>query len=289
MDIRQLVYFTAVVEEGTVTAAAEKLHLSQPPLTAQIHLLEQELDCSLFDRSGRRLQLTDAGKVFYRRACGILDLCDSARSEMADLRQGGAGVLRVGAVSSVCSSSLPQWVARFGESGSRVRLEVYEANTYQLLEQVRARRIELAFVRTPFSAPDLSREALGREPLCAVGLPSLLPEETGANLSTLAQVPLLLYRRWEHILSDAFAEQGLRPRVLCVSDDARTVEAMARAGLGVGIVPGTARPEAGLVRRPLADFQTELCAVRRRDSYISAAADRFLEAVRKCRTEIFSL
>jgi DNA-binding transcriptional LysR family regulator len=284
MDIRQLSYFAAVVQEGTVTAAAQTLHLSQPPLSAQIHLLEQELGCELFDRSARRLRLTDAGRVLYERACGILTMCDSVRREMTDLQTGQAGILRLGVVSSASGGDFLEWLRSFRESGGRaVRLEMAESNTYQLLEQVRARQIELAFVRRPFSAQDLACRELRSEPLCALGREECFPlRREGPFLPQLAAVPLLLYRRWERIVLDAFAEQGLRPRVECVSDDARTVVSMARAGLGIGIAPRSMlAPEAGLVWRELTEaaLQTELCAVWLREGYLSAAARRFLSCV----------
>ena len=78
MELRQLRYFVAVVEAGTVTGAAEQLAMSQPPLTMQLHNLEAELGCSLFAREGRRLRLTEAGAVFYRRAKTILALAEAA-------------------------------------------------------------------------------------------------------------------------------------------------------------------------------------------------------------------
>ena len=82
MELRQLRYFVTVVEEKTVTAAAEKLNMTQPPLTAQLKLLEKELNCSLFQRKGRRLQVTEAGKHFYQKAAVILGMCDAAAKEM---------------------------------------------------------------------------------------------------------------------------------------------------------------------------------------------------------------
>lgn len=99
MDIRQLTYFVAAVEEKTITAAAEKLHMTQPPLTMQLHMLEDELGCKLFRRDGRTLSLTDAGQHFYSRALEIIGMCDSAKSEMNDYRSGNAGELRIGAIS----------------------------------------------------------------------------------------------------------------------------------------------------------------------------------------------
>ena len=88
MEIRQLIYFIEVVKQKGVTQAAKALHMTQPPITRQLHLLEEELGCSLFDRSSRRLILTEAGRHFYERAQTILGLCDATVLDMANYEAG---------------------------------------------------------------------------------------------------------------------------------------------------------------------------------------------------------
>lgn len=285
MDIRQLTYFVEVADQGTVTAAAKALHLSQPPLSTQIQLLEQELGCKLFDRGARHMQLTDAGRTLYTRARGILDLCTSVKSEMSDLRAGTAGTLRLGLASSVCEIFLTRWLKRYHAGHKRLRFELYEANTYQLLEKVRSNQVELAFVRAPFSAPDLNCISLRSEPFCAVGRPDYFSGtgDGAFGLEQLNQAPLLFYRRWEQILMEIFQNRGLHPRVFCVSDDARTTVSMAEAGFGVGVVPQSALPlrSAGLEQHVIDEvgLRSEICAVCRRDIYVSAAAKQFFECI----------
>lgn len=82
MDIRQLIYFATIVEEGSISAAAKKLHLSQPPLSYQLKLLEEELHLQLLQRGARGVQLTEAGKVLYKRAQGILELTERTQKEL---------------------------------------------------------------------------------------------------------------------------------------------------------------------------------------------------------------
>ncbi len=292
MDIRQLTYFAAVVNEGTMTAAAKSLHISQPPLSTQIRLLEQELGCTLFNRDTRHIQLTDAGRILYQRACVILDMVSSVRNEMADIQAGSAGTLRLGVVSSICGYVFPEWLRRFCGSRKKLKFELYEGNTYQLLEQVRSNQVELAFVRTPFSAPDLGCVRLRDEPLCAVGRPGFFPDADNAvQLSGLTRAPLIFYRRWEQILTDAFRKAGLRPSLFCVSDDARTTVGMAESGFGIGIVPRSAVPEklaAPNVCRVIdcPEFHSRICAVYRKGMYVSSAARQFLDQVRaECRRQ----
>lgn len=252
MEIRQLRYFTAVVEEGTVTGAAKRLNMTQPPLTAQLHSLEAELGCHLFKHEGRRLHLTEAGRTFYQRACTILGLCSATAVEMENFRAGNAGTLRIGVVSSVQGTLFMEWITQFASAHPLIRYEIYTSNTYHLLEQLRMDQLDLAIVRTPFSAPAMEILPLCRESIMAVGLRTYFENTntristagsvsyTAISLSQLAQKPLILYRRWEGILLSRFEAAGCTPQIRCCNDDAQTTLALAENGLGVGILPASA-------------------------------------------------
>ncbi|MFQ9640127.1 MAG: LysR family transcriptional regulator, partial [Eisenbergiella sp.] len=169
MDLKQLSYFTTVVKEGTISGAARKLNLSQPPLSTQMKLLEEEFGCVLFQRGSRKIQLTEAGQLLYERAVTMLELSEVTRKELLDYRNGLTGALRLGVVSSVGCSLLPEWVAAFHKDFPAIRFELFEANTYQLLEQLRSNLIELAIIRTPFHGEGFSCTTLCEEPMLAVG------------------------------------------------------------------------------------------------------------------------
>ena len=100
MELRQLSYFTTIVNEGNISQAAKKLNISQPPLSHQMKLLEAELGVTLFERGSRRIRLTPAGKTFYDRALAILDLSQAARTELTAQKQEIQGVVRLGIISS---------------------------------------------------------------------------------------------------------------------------------------------------------------------------------------------
>lgn len=241
MELRQLLYFTAVVEEGTVLAAAKRLNMTQPPLTAQIHMLEDELGCRLFERQGRRLCLTDAGRSFCQRAQAILGLCSAAQEEMAEYREGTAGTLRLGVVSSVSGPVFFEWIRSFHARHPAIRYALFSGNTYQLLDQLRAGQLDIALIRTPFSVPDLALIHLRQEALLAVGQPQYFTDPgTSISLAALSEIPLILYRRWESILCSRFASAGYTPQIFCRNDDAQTTLALACSGLGVGILPASA-------------------------------------------------
>lgn len=245
MDIRQLRYFTAIVEEGTLTGAARRLNMTQPPLTAQLKLLEEELKCPLFTRDGKRLHLTEAGHHFYERAQRILGMCDAAVTEMADFQEGAMGTLRIGVISSVKDQLFPRWICCFWKKYPNIRYEIYSANTYQLLEQLQNGQIDLALVRTPFSKTQMDILYIKKEPFLAIGHSSFFPchKESALTVKDLENTPLILYRRWEEMLKMRFETEGISPRILCCNDDAQTTLALASLGMGVGLLPASGAPE----------------------------------------------
>lgn len=246
MDIRQLRYFITVVEEKTVTAAARRLNMTQPPLTAQLHQLEDELGCRLFRREGRRLALTEAGQHFYRRATEILGRCDMLSQEMADYREGTVGTLRIGVISSVQGTLFTAWMKGFQQRYPEVRLAIYNKNTYQLLESLHNREIDLAIIRTPFSAVGLDSMYLRREQILAVGDRSFFGGGEAASISVpeLAAMPLIIYRRWQKVIAASFEAAGCVPQLYCVNDDAGMTLLLTQQRMGVGLLHPSALPAA---------------------------------------------
>lgn len=294
MDLKQLRYFTAVVEQGSVSAAARALYMSQPPLSTQIRQLEEELGCRLFDRDGHRLLLTDAGKLLYERAQGLLEMAGSMEKELRDFAEGATGTLRLGAVSSICSADLPGWLQAFHRDYPGIRFELSEQNTYQLLDQLRSRRIDVAIIRTPFSADGLECRVLRPERMMAVGRRELLeriwrgkhtdntPLPCALPVLELAGFPLMIYRRWETPLSELMRGEGISPDFFCVCDDARTVAALAQNGMGIGIIPDSSAGLAAgedICRIEIASpsFRSSIVAAVCRGAYVSSAARLFLQ------------
>ena len=157
MDFHQLQYFVAIAESGSITAAAKKLFLSQPPLSMQMKRLEKELGCVLFLRGAREVQLTEAGKLLYTRAKSMLELRRITEEELAVCSEQTSGTIRLGVISSVGCSLLPQWLKWFHAQYPQIRFSLYESDTYQILEKLHQDRVELALVRSPFSAEGIQK------------------------------------------------------------------------------------------------------------------------------------
>ena len=136
MDIRTLQYFVTVAEELNITKAAEKLHISQPPLSAQIKNLEAELDTVLFIRGKRHLTLTESGQLLYRRAKNILNLEEKTRSEIHSMGAGMRGTISMGLVEGMAPDIAADWFAEFLKLYPNVRFRVLDGNTDDLLEKL---------------------------------------------------------------------------------------------------------------------------------------------------------
>ena len=286
MDIRQLLYFTTIAEEGSISAAAKKLHLSQPPLSYQMKLLEEELHLPLIERSARGIELTEAGRVLYKRAQGILELSELTRKEMLAMASGFTGTLHIGTVSSSGASLLGWRIPAFHQKYPQIGFAIHEGNTFELMEMLESGLIELAIVRTPFHSDQLNCLYLSPEPMIAAGaasfFPAGMPSGQPISLELLGHTPVILYRRFEKILLSLCEQKGITPQVFCIADDARTTLMWAEAGLGVAVVPQSAyriMPHHNMVYGELSeeDLHTRIAAVCKKGCSLSWAAQQFLE------------
>ncbi|MCR5439890.1 MAG: LysR family transcriptional regulator [Selenomonas sp.] len=286
MDLKQLNYFLTVVTEQQITAAAKKLHMAQPPLSQQMKLLEEELGTQLFKRGPHRIALTDAGRLLARRAQQMLDMADSTTREIADLCQGLRGTLSIGTISSSGSILLSQGLQDFHKEFRDVHFEIHDANTYQLIELLEQGIIEIGIVRTPFNASQFHCEYLNSEPM-AVAMTGQLdwcPDRTSIQLAELAKRPLIVYRRFNQLLADAFTAQSIQPEIYCRNDDARTTVLWANAGLGIALAPLSAMKLAAhenlhikTIEEP--SLETKIAVIWRRDTYLSHIGQKFLTAL----------
>jgi len=280
MDLKQLKYFTTVAEEGTISAAAKKLFMSQPPLSTQMKLLEQELGCSLFERGQKHIRLTDTGRLLYDRAQTLLRMETTLRQDVEACARTEKDTVRIGVVSSVICTRAGEWISDFLKKNDDVIIEISESNTYSLIEKLRTDQIHAALVRTPFPDNEFKVKSLAREKMIAVGAKRRLPDTV--TMDMLAHYPLILYRRWEPIIRDSFREKELEPRCICICDDARTAVDLAERDVGISLVPGSA---AGLLHSEKAEFhqiadcpiETEIVLITKENAYFPESVKKFNE------------
>jgi len=273
VELRQLRYFVAVAEELHFRRAAERLHISQPPLSQQIRALEEELGFALLVRTRRRVELTPAGAAFLRDARAILGELDGAVAGARRIDAGLTGRLRINFVGSALFSTVPGTVERFRRSRPGVALELRERATADQLRAVRAGVADVGLVRPPIEDDDSLRvETVLRERTVAA-LPAAHPLAALGRvpLRRLADEPLVLFPRdqapgFHDLLIGALADTGAGPRVIQYAPEMLTIIGLVAAGTGVSLVPASVSRLAldGVAYRPVTGApRSELVAITR--------------------------
>jgi DNA-binding transcriptional LysR family regulator len=290
MEMRQLRYFLAVAEHMHFTRAAERLHLSQPALSQQIRMLEEEIGVRLLERSKRRVQLTPAGMAFRARAKAALDAAAEAVSDARMAERGEAGFISIGFVTTAAVAVLPRLLDEFCTRFPRVAVELRELEPGAQMEALEQNRVTFGFSSVPSALPSLESKLLVQERLL-VALPSRHPAARGAsvNLKDLAQERFLLPPRGllsgihEGIMA-ACHRAGFEPRSIQPIKLAETAVCLVARNLGIALVPESFRSlkVSGVVYRSLTHEVPliRLYAIRRRQSE-SPLADNFWGFVEK--------
>jgi len=274
MELRQLRYFVAVAEELHFRRAAERLHMTQPPLSNQLRRLEDELGCQLMVRSRRRVELTPAGAAFMRDARRLLAELDEAAQNARRIHAGQAGQLRISFVGSALLSLVPNVVRRYRAAHPDVELQLRERSTEEQLGELRAGSIDVALVPLPVDAPDLRTEVLLRERTVAV-LPATHPLARLERIPPLrlGAEPLVLFPRAQapglhDRLLASLSGPGGPPSVVQYAPETQTIVSLVAAEMGVSVVQASVQRLGlpGVVYRPVANAPTvELAALLRPD------------------------
>lgn len=289
MELRQLAYFEVIAEESHFGRAGQRLSVAQPALTRQIQQLERELGVQLFDRSHRRIRLTEAGQALLGEARELLAKAEQAKDAARRAAHGETGRITVAFVGSATYSPLPLILRSFREKFPRVHLLLDEMDSAAQGAALMDRRVDAGFLRTPLNDPELVSETLLREPI-VVALPQGHPlsRRPAVKLKELAGEPFVLFHRsqrtgYADVVLAVCAAAGFKPRLAQEAVEVQTAIGLVAAGFGVCLVPqavnGLRRP--GVVYRPLQSPppMTELVTVYRRDNRAPALRE-FLSAVR---------
>ncbi|WP_436524207.1 LysR family transcriptional regulator [Actinoplanes sp. HUAS TT8] len=242
MDLRQLEYFVAVAETGSFTRAAERVHITQSGVSAQVKALEHELGAELFVRSGRTARLTDAGSVALRHARAALDSTLDLRDAIDDVKGLVRGRLTIGMVIGCEVAPLFDALAAFHDDHPGIEVELTEANSDQLVAGVRAGAIDVALAGLAGEPPEhLASHVIVSEPLVALTSPgSELARRGRLAITGLTSYPIICLPQGtgiRDVLDRAgMAGLGLRPQVALVATSPETVAGLARRGLGVAIL-----------------------------------------------------
>jgi LysR family hydrogen peroxide-inducible transcriptional activator len=298
MEIHQLRYFTAVARAQSFSRAAQRCFVSQPSLSQQIAKLERSLGQRLFDRLGRRVVLTEAGRVLLDRAESILSAVEETERRLRDRNATDGGRVTVGILPTIAPYLLGPALKRFFHPNSATEVTIQEDVTAQLVAGAAAGDLDLAIVALPIGDERLTVEHLFTEPLFLVLPPDhRFVRKRNIRLEDLRDDRFIVLNEMhclgEQVLSVCRAS-GCEPKIACRSAQISTIQSLIALGQGISLLPAMARrAERGKQRvycRLAGEQPTRtIAAIWHRHRYHSQAAERFLAGLREVAREFEAL
>lgn len=284
MDIRHLRYFVAVADAGTMGRAAEQVFVTQSTLSHQLAQLEEELGCMLFERIGRNLRLSGAGRDFLGHARGVLTQMAEAKRSVSQALALQTGSLRVGVIHSFVTNLMPPVAARFIKAYPGVKLQVAELTGLEIQSQVADGSLDLGVAFYPPTSDTVMGERLFDDTLLlAVPSHHAMAQRKTVKFSQLGELPLaMLSQRFatRRLLDTHFQRAGVQPHVVVEMDSVDALQRIVEQGVAAAFLPGrSVRRSARLRLLSVTDPKPVRAAglVWRRSSYRSPAAVAFAD------------
>ncbi|KRW59517.1 LysR family transcriptional regulator [Pseudomonas sp. TTU2014-080ASC] len=259
MDLAALHAFIAVAEHGSFSEAGERLHLTQPAVSKRIASLEQQLDMRLFDRLGREISLTEAGRALLPRAYQILNVLDDTRRALTNLNGEISGRLTLATSHHIGLHRLPPLLRAFTQAHPQVALDIQFLDSEVAYEEILHGRAEVAVITlAPQTREPVHAVPVWNDPLDFVAAPGhALAQIDAVTLTDVAGHPAVFpggntFTR--HIVSGLFEAQGLTPNIAMSTNYLETIKMMVSIGIAWSVLPRTMLDEQ-VVRLPLPGIQ----------------------------------
>lgn len=292
MDFDQLESFLEVARHSSFSRAAEKRFRTQPAISSQIRALEEEVGAKLFDRSGGKVALTAAGKVFQRYVEDAIEARRIALNNIAEMERVPRGELVVGANEATCLHILPEVFAHFKQQYPDVAVSINRAERARILESIIDNSVDFGVVSLPVADTRLTVVPIHRDELVIITAPGhALAGSKKVSVADAAAYPLLLPKvgRTRDAIENLFHERKLKPTISMELDSSELMKRFVAAGVGVGFIARSNIEDelrAGtLMYLALADAQIrrDLALVFRKDKALSRAALAFIDIAVKLR------
>ncbi|MBU8906151.1 LysR family transcriptional regulator [Desertibacillus haloalkaliphilus] len=290
MDIRQLNYFKEIVRQGSISKAAEVLHIAQPPLSQVLKKLETELGTTLIHRYRKKWELTETGKLLYQYAEDMLIRMEDVKQQIQDIEQNTAGTVCIG-VSSACSNMLIDYISMFRVQFPTIKISIVTGNSAEILKKLEQREIDIALVLRLEHSGQYKMKKLKQQPTAVI-----IPKSWATSFSSqhitleqVAQFPLVMLGAMEghsfyKDLLHAFNKHHLKPNIIIECKDINMIVALVSRGLGLSIIPKMNYTSHFLGQTTLYelkqfDFSVEPVFLKLKDTPTSKAATQFWECV----------
>jgi DNA-binding transcriptional LysR family regulator len=290
MDFRQLYYFKEIVKQGSISKAAEVLHIAQPPLSQLLKKLETDLGTTLIHRYRQKWELTATGEILYQYANQMLMQIQDVKQQIQEIEQGIGGTVSIG-VSSTCSNMLIDYVSTFRTQYPNVKIKIVTGNSEELLKKLEQREIDVALLLRLGNSEQYEMKILKKQPT-AVIIPSSWATSFSSQhvtIEQIAQFPFIMLGAMEGLsfnedLFKVFDEHQVKPNIIIECKDIRMVVALVIRGLGLSVIPRMDYTSSFLEHTTLFelkqfDFHLEPVIVKLKDQRISKVASQFWEMV----------
>src|ERR1700719_4834953 len=295
MDFEQLETFIQVARHSSFSRAAEKRFRTQPAISSQIRALEEEGGAKLLDRSGGRVSITAAGKLFQKYAEEILEARKTVLTAIAETERAPRGEIIVGANEGTCLHILPEVFAEFKKLYPDVAVNITRADYGKILESVIDNSVDFGFISMPISDPRLAVVLIHRDELVVIAPPQHpLARLKSAPICEVAKFPLVMPKagHTRDALEELFHENKLKPQYAMELDSSELLKRFVAADVGIGFIARSNVHEdvraKVLAAVPISDAQVrrDLALVFRKDKALSRAALAFIDiAVKHKSTE----
>ena len=296
MNLQYYFNYVTIVEEGSLTAAARKLHIAQPALSNQIKAMEQKYGARLFFRGARRLELTDAGMILYQQAKRICEIEQAAKNEIASGFSGQKGTLRVGVTPSIADGKITDVLLAFAQKYDQTEIKYLEGSPTDLCKMLQNGIIDVAVVKTMGDLPENMNVITVKEaPTVALYDPKagvLGPEDGDAiAIEQLSSVPIAIEEQYLTAVQNAFRQKHADIHLKAVSSSPYVSAKIAVAGLAVALVSAYVASlgmAAGLTMKQISDGESltaRYCLLTQRGNFRSQVVNNFLTML----TEAFDL
>jgi LysR family transcriptional regulator, salicylic acid-responsive activator of bsdBCD len=290
MDIRQLHYFKEIVKQGSISKAAEVLHIAQPPLSQLLKKLETELGTTLIHRYRQKWELTETGELLHRYATQMTMQMQAVKEQIQEIEQGTAGMVRIG-VSTAYSNMLIDYIIKYREQYPNVKISIINSNSEELLKRLEQREIDVALLLRTNNSEQYKMRILKGQPYVVIiptSWSSSFPSQH-ATFEQIAQYPFIMLGAMEGVsftedILKAFDDHHVKPNIIIECKDIMMVASLVGRGVGLSVIPRMDYASPLLehithLELKHFDFSVEPVIIKLKDERIPKAASQFWEIV----------
>jgi len=283
MELRHLKYFLAVAEELNFTKAAEKLFISQPPLSRQIIELEEEIQARLFNRNNKKVELTEAGKYFEKEVKELFQNLERITLKTTKIAENVSGEFRIAYISSIYSSIISELIKHLKEQFPYVNFKLFEISTTKQILALEQGKIDLGIIRSPIKSPKIKSQLWFQDGFSVVYNKHEIQINSEKEIQNLKDETFVFFNKdyaphYHEVLLELCAFYGFTPKVVHESNNINSIVQLVKNGLGISIVPSNIAknnqdPEIGFIELKKVNLYTDVSLITSKEDHSGITRD----------------